>query len=333
LAEFADAPTPLQTSLMFSFIAAGSAHACALTDGGTAYCWGSNGAGRLGATGGATPTPVAVSGGLAFQVLSAGGTHTCGLTADGEAYCWGNNGSGQLGVLSPTSNCNGTCSVAPVPVSGGVEFASLAAGGTHSCGITTAGAAYCWGSNAGGQLGNGQTISTPLPVLVVGDRKWLVISAGGAHTCALTTEGAAYCWGRNDVGQLGLATSAADCPIPNVACATRPLAVATNARFSSISAGTAHNCALTREGAAVCWGANRSGQLGNGDVFDTPIPQAVEGALLFTTISAGGEHSCGLTQLAVIYCWGDNFRFQIGASGVGVRTSRPVAVVSLAEEG
>jgi alpha-tubulin suppressor-like RCC1 family protein len=60
------------------------------------------------------------------------------------------HGSGQLGNGGSTLRSN-----VPVAVSVGLTFQSVSAGFTHSCGVTTAGDAYCWGSNKDGQLGDG----------------------------------------------------------------------------------------------------------------------------------------------------------------------------------
>ena len=95
-----------------------------------------------------------------FSALSAGGSHTCGLTAGEAAYCWGDNLWGQLGSAT-TTRTNTT----PVPVSGGLMFSALSAGSLHTCGPTAGGAAYCWGLNGDGQLGNNLT---PTPVAVLG---------------------------------------------------------------------------------------------------------------------------------------------------------------------
>jgi alpha-tubulin suppressor-like RCC1 family protein len=133
-----------------------------VTTGGVAYCWGAN-SGVLGnGTFRASTTPVAVSGGLTFAAVSAGDDHACGVTTAGAAYCWGGNILGELG--------NGTFTISPTPVavSGGLTFAALSAGaGFSTCGVTTAGAAYCWGDKTYGELGNGGTvINTTPPVRV-----------------------------------------------------------------------------------------------------------------------------------------------------------------------
>ncbi len=159
----------------FESVVNGWWHACSLTAGGLAYCWGDNSSGQLGDGSTTTSsTPVVVSGGLSFVVLTAGTGHTCGVTADGIAYCWGDNAHGALGSSATFESCGGRlCSTTPVPVAGGHVFQSLSAGGSddggHTCGVTTSGRAYCWGRNASGQLGIGvATGSITEPVLVAG---------------------------------------------------------------------------------------------------------------------------------------------------------------------
>src|SRR5207245_1111893 len=150
---------------------------------------------------------------LVFAQVSAGVTHTCGVTTSGAAYCWGSNNSGQLGA--PESNqCEigyyggVPCSTSPVAVVGGRTFATVSAGnGYHTCGVTTGGAAYCWGDNTWGQLGDGSTTGSGTPVLVSGGLRFAVVSTGNGFTCGLTTGGAAYCWGFNTVGELGNGTT------------------------------------------------------------------------------------------------------------------------------
>jgi alpha-tubulin suppressor-like RCC1 family protein len=65
-----------------------------------------------------------------------------------------------------------------------------------------AGAAYCWGSNSNGQLGDGTTTQRTSPTLVAGGLGFVALSAGASHTCGVTALGT-YCWGSNDNGQLG----------------------------------------------------------------------------------------------------------------------------------
>jgi alpha-tubulin suppressor-like RCC1 family protein len=91
-------PVPVAGSTLFDRLSAGFAHTCALQADGKAYCWGSNGSGRLGdGTTTLRPAPVAVVGGAKFAVIAAGAEHTCGRSTAGSAICWGRNQEGQLG--------------------------------------------------------------------------------------------------------------------------------------------------------------------------------------------------------------------------------------------
>src|SRR4029077_12007170 len=92
----------------------------------------------------------------------------------------------------------------------GVLFDSISAGQDHACGVSTSGNVYCWGGNASGQLGTGNTSpqTTPAPVLVPGVT-FASVSAAAQFTCALTTgtNATVYCWGLNSTGQLGQANN------------------------------------------------------------------------------------------------------------------------------
>ena len=146
-------------------------HSCALTAAGDAYCWGDNSWGQLGETATSqAPDPTAVTGGIIFLSLSAGAEHTCGIGTGNTANCWGQNVNGQLGTQSSETctvgNAAGACSHRPLPVTTNQIFAAIFGGGHHTCAITTGGKAYCWGDNANGQLGTGNTRGSDVPVLV-----------------------------------------------------------------------------------------------------------------------------------------------------------------------
>ena len=261
--------TPFAVTLTFAAVTTGDAHTCGVTAGGAAYCWGYNSSGQLGdgtTTNRLSPMLVKAPAGVSFAAVTAGRLHTCGVTAAGTAYCWGGNGFGQLGDGTATNRLTPVLVQPPT----GVSFAAVDAGDFHTCGVTAAGTAYCWGANGSAQLGDGTTIdrSSPVPVPPPTGVSFAAVTAGRLHTCGVTPAGTAYCWGSNSVGQLGDGTvidRSSPVPVPPP----------TGVSFAAVTAGTAQTCGVTAEGVAYCWGANGSGQLGDGTTTGRLIPVRV----------------------------------------------------------
>jgi hypothetical protein len=170
-------------------LAAGENHSLGLTSTGIAYAWGNGGSGQLGdETTTSRSSPVTVIGGITnWTQLSAGRQHSLGVTTTGIAYAWGNGGSGRLGTGNTTNISS------PVSVIGGItNWSQVAAGQSHSLGLTSTGIAYGWGFNSTGQLGDGTTTSKLSPVTVIGGiTNWSQVSAGEVHSLgvALVTKG------------------------------------------------------------------------------------------------------------------------------------------------
>jgi len=101
-------------------------------------------------------------------------------------------------------------------------------------------------------------------------------------------------------------------PPPPVPMVTAVTTVSFPAERGIVAAGGRHSCALNDAGAAVCWGANDQGQLGDGTLEDRAGPAPVAGGLTFTQLSAGASHTCGITREGDAYCWGTNERGQLG---------------------
>lgn len=220
-------------------------------------------------------------------------------------------------VAATLGGCSGgtRSTGAPAPAAQD-RFVAVAAGMNHSCALTTQGSVVCWGANGYGELGGNFTSTTPTPPLrVVGDAQFTAVSAGWEQTCGLAKNGDGYCWG------------IVNAPIPPGHSAVLPgyyvpTRVAQNFRFSAISSGSWHACALTTAGGPWCWGQNGAGQLGGGGPLDGG-PTPVTGGLAFTQVSVGHTYSCGLTTQGDAYCWGLGYPGQM-VNGVTLR--RPTAI-------
>jgi alpha-tubulin suppressor-like RCC1 family protein len=260
---------------------------------------------------GVTTTTVVVR----FTAITAAMEHTCALTPDGEAYCWGLNNVGQLG------NGTQTNTDAPAKVLGGLRFTKLVAMGmppvTHTCGLTTSHALYCWGRNYNGELGSPGSDFSTTPVPVTGGLQFKDVAGNQVLTCGVTTGHQAYCWGAGSSGELGDGGASNQYLVPH--------AVVGGLQFESITVAWGHVCALTTAGEALCWGYNGHGQLGTGDDLPRSVPTAVQGGLLFTQISAGGAYTCGITTGSRAYCWGFNTGGQLGV-GDQLDRATPAAV-------
>jgi alpha-tubulin suppressor-like RCC1 family protein len=183
------------------------------------------------------------------------------------------------------------------------------AGWVHTCAVTSEGTAKCWGNNKHGQLGDGSTHDRHQPVKVLGIGSDVVaVASGDSHSCALTIDGAVWCWGLNRSGQLGDGSEhERHVAVP---------VVGLTAGVVAISAGGFHSCALTDADAMLCWGANFSGQLGDGTKTDRDQPVPVSGAgTSIVQMEAGTYHTCAVTGSGRAWCWGES---QSGRLGTGL---------------
>lgn len=286
-------------------ITAGTSHTCAVTTTGGVKCWGFNRFGELGNNSTLdSATPVDVVGLSAGVVgLSAGSDHTCALTSAGAVTCWGYNYFGQLG------NNTTTHSSVPVGVYGLTSgVATISAGNSHVCAVTSSGGAKCWGYNAYGQLGNNSAINGLIP----GDVQGLIsgvasVEAGGYSTCAVTISGGAKCWGVNWYGQLGT-NSTTDSLVPTDV-------MGLTSGVTRVSVGELNACAVTVAGGLKCWGDNSSGQLGTNTTNNSLVPTDVLGlASGVASVELGTVHMCAVTVAGGLKCWGDNSSGQLGTN-------------------
>lgn len=277
-----DRSTPVQTTGLASTkeIAAGGSHSLALNVDGTVWAWGRNNHGQLGDT---TTTNrasvVQVDLLTSVKYIAAGGNHSLALKEDGTVWAWGYNEYGQLGDTTITDR------LSPVQVDGLVNVKAISCGQTHSIALKTNGSVWAWGHNQYGRLGDETTTDRYSPVQVSGLSDVIAIAGGEQHSLALKSDGSVWSWGRNLVGQLGVDTS-------TTGHTAVPVQVSGLGSVQRIACGAFHSYATKTDGTAWTWGANGSGQLGDGTVSSGRFtPMRVSGLTGVIGIAAGRYHS------------------------------------------
>ncbi|MFZ1301131.1 MAG: hypothetical protein WAQ27_00930 [Candidatus Microsaccharimonas sp.] len=213
------------------------------------------------------------------------------------------------------------------------QGSATSSGQDRTCGIIS-NAAYCWGTNGYGQLGNSSTTSSTIPVKVTQAAGLLqskivtAVSSGMYHNCVLAV-GKVYCWGNNYYGQLGDTTTthrSAPIEVGGLLSGKTVTAIAT----SSYS-----TCAVA-DAEAYCWGRNNAGQLGINSTVNSSTPVKVTGlsgktVTKLSTSGAGTESMCAIADDKA-WCWGSNSRGQLGRAS-GNTTDSPVPVAVFEESG
>ena len=261
----------------FATISAGTGHVCALMTDGTPVCWGSESNGKS--------SPPA---GAKFTTISAGSDHTCALLADGTPVCWGADLRGQSSppagekFTDISAGFGYTCALRQdgTPSCWGYDifqrldhpklrkeifyssrFREIDAGEIGvACGLLADGGMLCNRERIGLSIQIGQDAHS--------------ISSGVGAVCALRRDGSAVCWGSDDL------TPPAGEKFTDISVGSRQLACGlrtdgtavcwgpwaslpppAGAKFIEISvpaarrgnSGYDHVCALSENGAAVCW--------------------------------------------------------------------------------
>lgn len=331
-----------------NLVGVGGGVSCVVQSDGVPNCFGADGAGQAGRAPTATALPgaVALPKGYGAAELSVGSGAPDGQAtacaaigkahqSGGQVRCWGSDAYGQLG-----RGTAGAASATPVRVDlgSGRDSSTIAVGGTFACAIAGTDGVACWGSNTNGQLGTA-TAGIAAPAIVAGTAEIkgpkgssgspTLLSAGAAHACAGISQ-RIVCWGAGSAGQLGNGASA-DSATPVVV--SLPGSVD---GVSSLAAGADATCVVASDAKTPhtsrvwCWGANASGQLGNGTTTasNVPVEVAVPAGNEAASVSVGVDHACARMQDDTVWCWGGNASGQLG-NGTTTASTTPVQVKGL----
>ncbi|KAJ6311801.1 hypothetical protein OIU77_013533 [Salix suchowensis] len=245
----------------------------------------------------AFPCLVTLNTGVRVATVAAGGRHTLALSVSdmGQVWGWGYGGEGQLGL---GSRIRMVSSPHPIPcidsaygkdravvlsrggmASEGQGFRvpgsyvkGIACGGRHSAVITDAGALLTFGWGLYGQvLWSSKYFAVNESLLGFSIFvKIETVAAGLWHTVCVSADGEVYAFGGNQFGQLGTGGDQAE-TLPRLLEAPS----LENIHAKTVSCGARHSAIFTEDGKVFCWGWNKYGQLGLGDVIDRNIPSQV----------------------------------------------------------
>lgn len=339
-------------------ITAGAFHTCALLDDATVKCWGSGAMGALGS--GSTAlvgdgpdemgdllAPVSLGTGRTAVDIDAGTNHTCAVLDTGVVKCWGSNSFGQLGlgdtVTRGTAGGQMGDALPAVELGTGRTATAVVAGNDHTCALLDDATVKCWGGNASGQLGLGDSTrrgdnagemgDALMPVNLGSGRTAFGVEVGSSFSCALLDNLAVKCWGVNSSGQLGIGNTATrGTSASHMGNNLAPIQLGTGRTARRLSLGNAHTCVVLDNGSLKCWGLSSKGQCGHGDTItrgDSPfemgdgLPAVVLGGGAALFVSAGQEHTCAVLADSSMKCWGDNTYGQLGQGDVAARGDGP----------
>ncbi len=250
----------------------GPTHVLAATADGHVYTWGDAG-----------PHPADPT--QAHDASAGSGNRAVHANASSGSGCKTDNGAGNGGVPGgghdnghasgcPTGNGIGSAAngngnnahgalLAPVLVDGVDQVVQVAAGGSSSYALTSAGTVFTWGTNHYGQLGLGtppsaQTVDRPTEIIGLPSIK--MVAAGGAHALALSTRGQVFGWGDDNTGQVGTPTQ--HCREDGKVCPAPHLINGVTA--SAVTAGYAHSLIATVYEKVDGLGRDAEGELGDG---------------------------------------------------------------------
>ena len=164
------------------------------------------------------------------------------------------------------------------------------------CGLTTVGAAYCWGGDDYGQV-SGEISSERLrPIPVANSYRFVSLAAGWRHTCGVTTDSLVVCWGRNTKNQLGTGSAST---------MRGPTRVASPLPFRAIAASADRTCAVSTAGGSYCWGDYPASLLTDPitDGSGVATPARVSSAPSLVSIAVSWVTSCGVSASGQLFCW------------------------------
>lgn len=305
-------PVPIDAANNYLEVAVGNYSTCAIRTDNSLYCWGNNTTGQLG-IGNLISMNVPTLTGTGYVKVAKGLSSACGLKTDGSVKCWGSQNNGRVG-----NSLSAGDALLPVAISIGGTAVDVSVGYDHACAIRSDGATLCWGGNAIGQIGNGNTMDVLTPLEIVTGGGMVQVTGGQYYTCTLRADGKAFCWGQGSSGKLGQGAGTNS---------SLPVASQAAYNFNSIKAGANTTCGIDQADSRLkCWGYGYYGLLGDGvrrGSSMTPVDASLLPGMT-THFSLNATNACAVSQ-GKGFCWGGNSNNHLGTGNIS-----KTAIVSLA---
>jgi alpha-tubulin suppressor-like RCC1 family protein len=271
-------PVQIGTS-SWSLVSAGQSFTTAITSDGKLFTWGLNTVNQLGSNiGPSRSSPVQIANGISFATVSAGSDHTLGLDNLGKLYAWGNPNA-----------------VLYTPGAGGFiqSWSQIKTGASFTIAIRNDNLLFAWGTNAQGQLGQGDTVTRSSPVLI-GTNSWVSVGVAASTAFAVRADNTLWAWGFNSANAILGDNSTIS--------KSSPVQIGDNA--AKVLGGTDHAFYTSTTGTLYGWGSNSAGQLGLTDTIIRSSPIQI-GSSSWSQVAAGNSFTVGIVNNR-LFTWGFN---------------------------
>ncbi|HEX5194824.1 MAG TPA: hypothetical protein VFW09_18670 [Solirubrobacteraceae bacterium] len=296
----------------------------ALTTAGAVYAWGTGSQGELG--NGTTTrlsrraVRVHFPAGVRIAKLANPEPYNGAMAIDttGHAWAWGNDEARDF--------CQPVGALVDTPVRVPLSHVTLAAGAWRHAIYDARGTVVSCGLSDHGQLGDGTTgpgADTGTPVAVQGLPAGRVVALTSAfgNAGALMADGAYYNWGINSSGQLGDGNRFERTTAVRVRLPGHVRQVFEGGSFPS----NGQTMALLSDGQLWVWGANASGQLGDGTVASSAVPRRIARPGRFVAVSSGGATDYAIGPDGELWAWGQNTEGELGSGSATPMATTPVS--------
>jgi len=270
-----------------------------IKDGGTAWLWGANDAGKLGQNNETKySSPVQIPG--TWSKLTYASNTAGGIKTDGTLWMWGQNQRGGLAQNNQTNYSS------PVQIGSGTDWKYSSCSYQASLAIKTDGTLWAWGQNTDGQLGQNENSNNYSSPAQIPGTSWAYAYIGERSCWATKTDGTLWAIGYNAQGHLGQnnqTSYSSPVQIPGTTWAVGE---------TKLTPGYYNFFATKTDGTLWAWGEGGYGTFGNESTTPASSPIQIGSDTTWEYIAAGTLATAGVKTDGTLWTWGQNAAGQLG---------------------